>query len=137
VEHVRAHRQRHVRPVVHRQQRSVAGARLGQHLQRRDLSRGFQCPGLVAQLDDVDAARQGRVGEGCQVAAGRAGVRAQVQARAVEAGADLVTGEGGHSGDRTSRARVDVSAREPEARAERELPLRPWNLIRVMPAQGA
>ena len=61
VQHVRAGRQRQVRPVVHREQRTVAGARLGDDLEVGQLLARLQT--LLPQLDDVDATGERRVDE--------------------------------------------------------------------------
>ena len=95
--------QRDVGAVVHRKQRAIPRTRLRQHLQGREFLARLQrrAAGLVAELDDVDAPGQRRVGELGEVAACGAGVRAEVKAGGVEAGAAGFGGKGGHSGDRT------------------------------------
>jgi hypothetical protein len=93
--------QRHVGPVVHREQRSVPGTRLGEHLQRRELLTGLQraVRALVAQLEDVDAAGERRVGEPGEVAGAAPRVGAEVEAGVGQPRAQGVSVESGH-GDR-------------------------------------
>ena len=86
VQHVGARRQRDVGAVVDRQQRVVPARRVGEHLERLQFLARLQRAeplltgrALVAQLDDVDPARQRRVGEFGQVTALAAGVGAEIQ----------------------------------------------------------
>jgi hypothetical protein len=79
VQHVRARRQGHVRPVVHREQPPVPPARFGEHLQQREFLPRLQA--LLPQLDDVHPARQRRVEKLAQVALPTPPVGAQVQPR--------------------------------------------------------
>ncbi len=88
MQHVGACRPRDVGAVVDREQRAVAARGVGEHLERGEFVAGLEraelllpCRTLVPQLDDVDPARERRVGELRQVAALAAGVGAQVQRR--------------------------------------------------------
>ena len=81
--------------VVHRPQGAVAFGRIAEHGEQLEL--GGRLEPLVAQLDDVDAAREGGVDELGEVALPVAGVGAEVQAggferhdASVAAGADRV-----------------------------------------------
>ena len=80
--------QRDVGAVVDRQQRAVAACRVGEHLQCLQLLACLQRTeplltrrALVPQLDDVNPARQRRVGEFREVTSLAAGVGAQIQRR--------------------------------------------------------
>ncbi len=88
VQHVGARRQRDVGAVVDREQRAVAARGIGENSSASSSCAGLQRPelllsrrALVPQLDDVDPARQRRVGEFGQVTALTAGVGAEVQRR--------------------------------------------------------
>ncbi len=77
MKHVRPGRQGHVGPVVHRQQRAVPTARVGEHLEQRQLLARLKA--LLPQLHDVHPAAEDRVEELGQVALGAPPVRAQVE----------------------------------------------------------
>lgn len=86
VQHIGTRRICDVGAVVDRDQCVVATGGVGEHLQRGQLVAGLQRTelpfsrrSLVAQLDDVDPAGQGGVGELREIAALPAGVGAQVQ----------------------------------------------------------
>jgi hypothetical protein len=98
VQHVRARGQRHVRPVVHREQGSVPGTRVRQHLERGQLRAGLEraVGALVPQLDDVHPAGQRGLGELGQVAPGGAGVGAEVEAGIGQPGAQRRSVQSGH-----------------------------------------
>ena len=67
VQHVGARRERHVRPVVHRQQAAVPPARVGEHLEQPELLLRLQA--LLPQLDDVHPRAEHGVQERDQVTA--------------------------------------------------------------------
>ena len=92
--------------VVDRQQRPVAPRGPAQHREGGELVARLEA--LLAQLDDVDAAAQRRVGELGEIALRGAGVGAQVEPRRPEAGATV--GAAGGSGDRRGTHRDDASA---------------------------
>ena len=102
MQHVRAGGERDVGAVVHREQRTVPGAGVGQHLEGRQLvARLERSVGpLVAELDDVDATGEGGVGELGEVATTAAGVGAEVEPRVGEAGSQGVGVESGHGAPR-------------------------------------
>ena len=86
VQHVGARGAGDVGPVVDGEQRAVPPRRVGEHLERGEFAARLQRAelllagrALVAQLDDVDAARQRGVGELGEVTAFAAGVGAQVE----------------------------------------------------------
>jgi len=134
VQHVGTGGHGDIGPVVHGEQRVVAGAGLGDDLQGGQFLPGLQgFGGLVAQLDDVHAAGQRGVHELGQVAAVPAGVRAQVQPRVRQPCSDVRLR---HVGQAIVAGVVRTGVRM--SRAERGLVRpRPSNLIRIMPAQGA
>jgi hypothetical protein len=76
----------------------VPRARLGEDLQRGELVPGFERPvgALVPQLDDVDAAGEGRVGELGEVTGAAAGAGAEVEAGVVQSLAHGGAVEGRH-----------------------------------------
>ena len=98
MQHVGAGGERHVGPVVHREQRAVPGTRLGEHLQRGEFLSSLQgaVRALVAQLHDVDAARERRVGELREVAGAPPRVGAEVEAGVGQSRAQRVSVESGH-----------------------------------------
>jgi hypothetical protein len=90
--------ERHVGAVVHREQCPVPGARLREHLQRGELLASLQraVAALVPQLEDVHPARERGVGERGEVAAGSAGVGAEVEAGVGQPRAQGVAIQSGH-----------------------------------------
>jgi hypothetical protein len=79
VQHLGTSGQRDVGPVVHRQQRPVAPAGVGEYLQGCQF--GTRIQGLVPQLDDVHAAGQRRVDELGKIPTCGPRIRTQVQPR--------------------------------------------------------
>ena len=93
VQHIRAGRAGDIGTVVDREQGTVPTGRLGEYLARGQLVARLEGAEplltdrpLVAQLDDVDSAGQGRVGELGQVATLAARVGTQIQPRRRETG---------------------------------------------------
>ncbi len=103
VQHVGARGQRDVGAVVHGEQRVVAAAGVREHLQRSQLVAGLHP--LLAQLQQVHPAAQGRVGELGEVAARAAGVGADVEPGAGEplAAAGAEVGRGARRGRHRTR----------------------------------
>ena len=139
VQHVGTGGERDVRAVVDGQQRAVTGARLGEHLQRCQLRRGLERRrALVAQLHDVDPAGERGVGELGKIAALPAGVRCRGRGgRRRAASRRAAPSSPGTARTLRGRRVGRGDAREPGDGLRGSDPLRPSNLIRVMPAQGA
>ena len=114
VQHIGAGRPRDVGAVVDGHQPAVPARGVGENLQRRQFAARLQWAErpladrpLVAQLDDVDAAGQHRIGELGEITAFAAGVGAEVQPSVLQCGAGFV-----HTA--TLAASVDVRHGSPE-----------------------
>src|SRR5699024_2562159 len=124
-------------PVVDGEQLPVPPGCILERLEGRDLGTGLE--GLVAQLDDVDAAGVGGVKELGKIALSAPGIGARVEARPAQPGLPRSSQRFGHVGVRSNirghGGRGDaVRGRLRTRRSGHEG--RPPDLVRIMPPEG-